>query len=553
MTFDERDNQPNVLVTPRSEGAATTYLLYDGWRAEVDLRNPGVVWALRLDGIEPRPVSRALLDAIPEAPPIAPPRIPGAGQPGAVAGIRVGTVVRVTRVDADDYFVVLADGVARIGEVAANLIRSVDSQGSREIVSVSPDAVGDVPVVDFLPASTFPGRAGTTSGAGADGVLCAQWRPDRSKTTLWLGDSLPAHSSPIDLAQADGDGPEVDSVVMPSGRSAYVRAAALTGGRDDAGPLYLVTDSGVLFGIHDEDTAKASRRAGRSSQGAMAGVVAAAPRTRTEPRQRASRPRQCCLFRRNRPNEAVVATAAATTAMQTPAPPNAIRRPLGSGLDSLSGGGIGRASPSLDSVVSTRSCVPDGAAADGGKRVDDTVADERIPARRGPMRGVLDPLHDLSCGQMRRSCPHERGDSADYRRRVARPHNRHRAPEHGQRIDETFSVRIQRYDALSRRRDVHPRPGEREPRRRALLIDGAHRQDVVVVPCRADNDFHRIPVRPAGVSRVRRRVLIRALSEAADVSRCGHHDNVLDVHRICQRCAESTIVQPRGGGNAGDG
>ncbi len=44
---DRQDRHPNVLVTPRSESAATTYLLYDGWRAEVDLRNPGVLWALR--------------------------------------------------------------------------------------------------------------------------------------------------------------------------------------------------------------------------------------------------------------------------------------------------------------------------------------------------------------------------------------------------------------------------------------------------------------------------------------------------------------------------
>jgi type VII secretion protein EccB len=254
--FDGRDNQPHVLVTPRSEGAATTYLLYDGWRAQVDLRNPGVVWALRLDGIEPRPVSRALLDAIPEAPAITPPRIPGAGQPGAIAGMRVGTVVRVTRVDVDDYFVVLADGLARIGEVAANLIRTVDSQGNRQIASVSPDAISDVPVADFLPASMLPRRAGTTSDAGADGVLCAQWRPDSSKTTLWLGDSLPAGSSPIDLAQADGDGPAVDSVGVPPGRSAYVRSAALNGGGGDADPLYLVTDAGVLFGLHNETAAK---------------------------------------------------------------------------------------------------------------------------------------------------------------------------------------------------------------------------------------------------------------------------------------------------------
>jgi type VII secretion protein EccB len=254
--IDDGARQPSVLVTPRAEGAATTYLLYDGRRAEVDLRNPGVVWALRLDGIEPRPVSRAMLDAIPEAPPIAPSHIPGADLPGAVAGLRVGTVVRVTRVDADDYFVVLGDGVQRVGEVAANLIRMVDSRGSREIRSVSPDVIGKAPAVDSLPVSTFPWRAGTTVGAGGSGVLCAQWLPNGPKTALWMGDSIPANSNPIELAQGDGDGPNIDRAVMPSGRSAYVRAAALTGDGSDAGPLYLVTDSGVLFGIDEENTAK---------------------------------------------------------------------------------------------------------------------------------------------------------------------------------------------------------------------------------------------------------------------------------------------------------
>ncbi len=254
--MDREIRQPSVLVTPRSESAATTYLLYDGSRAQVDLRNPGVLWALGLDGIEPRVVSSALLGAIPEAPPIAPPHIPGAGLPGAVEGLRVGTVIRVTRVDADDYFVVLADGVQRIGEVAANLIRITDSQGSREIPSVSPDSVGEVPVVDSIPVSTFPREAGTAMGAGDSGVLCAQWLPNRPEIGLWFGDSMPVISNPITLAQADGEGPDIDSVVMQTGRSALVRATALTGGGDDVGPLYLVTDSGVLYGIRDESTAK---------------------------------------------------------------------------------------------------------------------------------------------------------------------------------------------------------------------------------------------------------------------------------------------------------
>lgn len=256
--IDRQARQPRVLVTPRSESAATTYLLYDGWRAEVDLRNPAVVWALRLDGIEPRPVSRALLDAIPEAPPIAPPHVAGAGAPGALAGLRVGTVVRMTRVDATDYFVVLADGVQRIGEVAADLIRIIDSQGSREVASVSPDAVGNVPVVNSLSVSTFPELAGTSIGAGDNGVLCARWLPDGPKTVLWVGNSLPltTNSNPVVLVQADGEGPNVDSVVMPPGRSAFVRATALTGSGGDTGPFYLVTDTGVLFGLHDANTGK---------------------------------------------------------------------------------------------------------------------------------------------------------------------------------------------------------------------------------------------------------------------------------------------------------
>ena len=254
--IDRAAPQPTVLVTPRAESAATTYLLYDGWRAEVDLRNPAVVWALRLDGVEPRPVSRALLDAIPEAPPITSPHVAGAGKPGVLGGLRVGTVVRVTRVDGNEYFVVLADGVQRIGEVAADLIRIADSQGSDDVASVSPDAVGDVPVVDSLPVSTFPRRAGAPMGASGGGTLCALWVPDGPKTALWSGDSLPLSSNPIELVQADGEGPNVDNVVMPPGRSAYVRAAALTGDGGETGPSYLVTDSGVLFGMHDENTGK---------------------------------------------------------------------------------------------------------------------------------------------------------------------------------------------------------------------------------------------------------------------------------------------------------
>lgn len=249
-----RDREPSVLVTAMSEGAASTYLLYDGRRAEVDLRNPAVLWALGLDGIEPRPVSRALLDAIPEAPPIVAPSIPDAGLPSAVAGVRVGTVVRV---DSEDLFVVLADGVQPVGEVAANLIRALDSGSGRDIPSISPGSIGALPTVDSLPVATFPVHSGPTSGADDSRVLCASWTPEGPTVVLSLTDSSPARVDPVPLAQADGERPGVDTVVIPSGHSAYVRATSLTGSAGDTGPVYLLTSSGTLFGIRDENTATA--------------------------------------------------------------------------------------------------------------------------------------------------------------------------------------------------------------------------------------------------------------------------------------------------------
>lgn len=55
-----------VLVT--ADSGATTYLLHGGRRTVVDLADPAVLRALRLAGQVPRPVSRLLLDTVPEAP-----------------------------------------------------------------------------------------------------------------------------------------------------------------------------------------------------------------------------------------------------------------------------------------------------------------------------------------------------------------------------------------------------------------------------------------------------------------------------------------------------
>jgi type VII secretion protein EccB len=252
---DGLDTSRRALVTPRGESAATTYLLYDGRRAKVDLRNPAVVRALKLDGVAPRPVSRAVLDALPEAPEIAAPAIPDVGARSVLPELPVGTVIRLTRADASDYYVVLAAGVQRIGEVAADLIRFTQPHGRREIVDVAPGVVGAAPSVDDLPVATFP-ESGAVSH---DPVLCARWAwsaiAGSANTAVLAGYSLPVTDSLVALAQADGSGAGVDRVSLPAGRSAYVRAAGVTGDGGTSGARYLIGDSGVVFGVHDDDAA----------------------------------------------------------------------------------------------------------------------------------------------------------------------------------------------------------------------------------------------------------------------------------------------------------
>jgi type VII secretion protein EccB len=239
-----------ILVAPGSGPPA--YLLYDGRRAVVDLADPAVVRALRLEDRLPHIVSQALLNAVPEAPAITAPRIRGAGAAAiGLPGFTVGSVLRITRGDGDEYYVVLAAGVQRIGQVAADLLRFSDSQGTANVITVAPDVIRASPVVNTLPLSTFPDRAPAPS-EGGDPTYCVTWAPAQSGGVAFLagtGLPVPAGQAPVTLAQTDGAGPALDAVYLPPGRSAYVRANGRIGTR------YLVTDTGVRFTIHDDEAA----------------------------------------------------------------------------------------------------------------------------------------------------------------------------------------------------------------------------------------------------------------------------------------------------------
>ncbi len=240
---------PDRAMLVASGSGSPAYLLYGGRRAVVDLADSAVVRALRMEGRAPRVVSQALLNAVPEVPAITAPRIRGAGGvTNGLPGFTVGSVLRITRGDGDEYYVVLAGGVQRIGQVAADLLRFGDSQRATNVIPVAPDALRSSPVTDALPVSRFPDRAPTWADS-SDTTYCVTWsQPGGVALLTGSGLPVPGGHLPVTLAQADGAGAALDAVYLPPGRSAYVRA--------ESGTRYLVADTGVRFAIHDDEAAR---------------------------------------------------------------------------------------------------------------------------------------------------------------------------------------------------------------------------------------------------------------------------------------------------------
>ena len=247
-----------LLVTPSSGGS--TYLLFDGRRAAVNPGESAVARALGLDGHTPLPVSPVLLNLIPESPPIVAPRIPDVGRrgPDSLPGFPVGSVLRVARTAGDEFYVVLREGVQRVGQVAADLVRFADSQGTRTAMPIAPDVIRTTTSVTRLPVSDYPDSVQAPAVVNGT-TVCVSWRhPASGSVSVSFsvgGLPISAGQAPVRLVQADGEGPAVDAVYLPPGRVAYVRATGLSGANVRAGTRYLISDTGVRFAVHDDDAA----------------------------------------------------------------------------------------------------------------------------------------------------------------------------------------------------------------------------------------------------------------------------------------------------------
>nr|WP_064570665.1 type VII secretion protein EccB [Gordonia sp. LAM0048] len=255
-----------VLVDAGDETFLVYQLFRDGvWspvRASVDTASVPVMRALGLEGggSRPRQMSTGLLNTFPVVDPLAVPEIPGAGQPGAVDGVSIGSVVKSVGVDDTTTFhLVLRDGVQEISAPTAELMRLADSDAA-PVATVAPGQLAALKTLSSEPVSDFPEIAPELLNVSGDPTLCRTWTRDtgepRAQTSLLAGRELPLGSDavPVRLTSSDGAGPNLDAVYVPPGSGEYLQVTGNEADSSRTESLFYVNDSGVRFGIPDFET-----------------------------------------------------------------------------------------------------------------------------------------------------------------------------------------------------------------------------------------------------------------------------------------------------------
>lgn len=241
-----------MLVSQEDEG----WLLRHGTRARIDLEDGDLLAILSLSGINPRPVTAALLDPLPEVTPVSRPDIAMAGEPVdyGLSDLRIGQVFTVDTATGMQTYVALSDGVQDVGPVVADVIRSTSTVGS--VVEVAPDQM-NVPRSVSLDVEAFPENRPTVLTTRDSPVLCVLDASDEGsvvqRVSIIAGAPAPGPDEVRMVAGADDGGPAIDAVgvpgggllVKPTGRGSATRGSGMT----------IISDTGVRFDVPDTETA----------------------------------------------------------------------------------------------------------------------------------------------------------------------------------------------------------------------------------------------------------------------------------------------------------
>jgi type VII secretion protein EccB len=208
------------------------------------------------------PVSRGLLDAIPEVPALTVPQIPGDdSEVTLTAGgtARVGAVLTTaTPGRPASYYLVTQQGLVQVSPVLAAMIRNADVQGTAASATVSPSVVAANLAAGGRPvAPTFPTSPVELVDPVADPTTCFTWAREGdesiARTTILVGKQLPLasdqHAGVVDLASENAVDGRTDDAYLPTTTGRFVQVTGTEPGSQLRESLWWISDSGVRYGI----------------------------------------------------------------------------------------------------------------------------------------------------------------------------------------------------------------------------------------------------------------------------------------------------------------
>lgn len=270
------DAKKTMLVTTDN---STFYLVYTAAspnglgsnsvvRAKIDPQGAGNTDTFQLrDLAKVRKISVGLLNAIPEVKEMRAPVVPGTvGNPPSgfqLDNLTVGQVFATT-ITTTNYYVVLPKGIQQVPLVVAKMLRIANGHGA-SIPKVQPQEINNINQAlldaDKIDLSTYPADdVDAPIGFGDDKVSCLTWQYDKSTRKVHTAftvaqDTVPTPSGGVNthLVSADGPGDRLDYFYMPGGKAAVIRSVtspeSIAEDGTITGPLYLVSDTGVKFGL----------------------------------------------------------------------------------------------------------------------------------------------------------------------------------------------------------------------------------------------------------------------------------------------------------------
>ena len=183
----------------------------------------------------------------------------------------VGSVlsVRDLQTDADNFYVLLRNGVQPISPFVASLLRSSNSFGDELPVVVAPDRLATVPGCGHSSGRLLPDQStGPRRYRDSNPVTCLNWSKgstDRTAETVVLsGKGLPipigSDNRLIRLVKNDRspESIEADQVYMSAGATNLVMTTGAAPDATSRESMWWISDQGVRYGISlDDETLRA--------------------------------------------------------------------------------------------------------------------------------------------------------------------------------------------------------------------------------------------------------------------------------------------------------